>query len=55
MAEDPIPKDLMNMMACPVCKGSLKFTEDKKHVICTQCKTKYPVEDGIPVIMPPKG
>jgi uncharacterized protein len=51
---DEITQDVLDILACPVCKGSLKYTEDKNHVQCTQCKTKYPVENGIPVILPPK-
>ena len=28
--EDPISKDLFDILACPVCKADLKYTEDKK-------------------------
>ncbi|MBW2971512.1 Trm112 family protein [Candidatus Woesearchaeota archaeon] len=49
-----MPEEVMEIMTCPVCKAKLKVTEDGKHVKCTQCGTKYPIEDGIPVIMPPK-
>ena len=52
---DPIPKELFDILACPVCRAKLKYTADKKAIECIQCRTKYPVEDGIPVILPPKG
>jgi uncharacterized protein YbaR (Trm112 family) len=50
---DPIAKELFDILACPVCKGKLQYTADKKDLECKQCKTKYPIEGGIPVIMPP--
>ena len=53
MSEE-ISQEILDILACPVCKGSLKYTQDKKSVQCTQCKIKYPVENGIPVILPPK-
>jgi uncharacterized protein len=50
---DPIPKELFDILACPVCKGGLKYTEDKKMLECKECRIKYPIEDGIPIILPP--
>ncbi|MBU2560758.1 MAG: Trm112 family protein [Nanoarchaeota archaeon] len=51
---DPLTKELFDILACPVCKSSLKYTADKKGLECKQCKAKYPIENGIPVILPPK-
>ena len=51
---DPIAKELFDILECPVCKGKIQYTADKKALECKECKTKYPIEDGIPVIMPPK-
>ena len=51
---EPIPKDLFDVLACPLCKSGLEYTKDKKDLICPNCSTKYPIEDGIPVLMPPK-
>ena len=36
-------------LACPVCFGSLKFSEPE--VICLGCGRSYPVVDGIPVLI----
>lgn len=54
-------KDLMDILACPMCKSELELTieeEDEKEVIrgslyCTQCSEHYPIEDAIPNLLPP--
>lgn len=52
--EDPIPKDLFDILACPVCKTDLKYGEGKKSLVCTKCRQKYPIKDGIPILLPPE-
>ena len=55
-------KDLMEILACPVCKGELELrveTEEGDEVIvgglvCHQCDETYPIEDGIPNLLPPE-
>lgn len=55
-------KDLMDILACPVCKGPLKLNvdeEDEKEVIkgslyCEACSVTYPIEDTIPNLLPPE-
>jgi hypothetical protein len=54
MAEDPIPQELFKILACPVCKADLKYNDDKTGLTCTKCKNKYPIKDGIPVLLPPE-
>ena len=54
-------KDLMEILACPVCKGPLKLSiqeEEGEEVIrgmlhCEQCKEDYPIIDSIPNLLPP--
>ena len=36
-------------LACPVCFGSLTFSEVE--VVCAGCGRRYPVVDGIPVLI----
>ena len=50
--EDPIPKDLFDILACPLCKADLEYTKDKKGLVCSKCGEKYPIDNGIPVMMP---
>ena len=52
--KDPIPKDLFDILACPLCKADLEYTKDKKGLICSKCGEKYPIEQGIPIMLPPK-
>ena len=55
-------KDLMNILACPVCKGALELRvdeEDEEEVIkgallCGKCDESYPIEDSIPNLLPPQ-
>ena len=53
MIKEPIPKELFDILACPVCKASLKYSKDKKNLVCDKCGLKYPIKEGIPVLMPP--
>jgi len=52
MKKDPIPKELFNILACPVCKTDLVYNKDKTGLVCTKCKAKYPIKEGIPVLLP---
>ena len=54
IAEDPIPKDLFDILACPLCKADLEYTKDKKKLVCSNCGEKYPINEGVPVLLPPK-
>ena len=42
-------KELLNILACPVCKASVELQEQK--IVCTECGRKYPVRDGIPIMI----
>jgi len=39
-----VPKDLMDILACPKCKGDVK--EKGMFILCKKCKLAYPVLDG---------
>ncbi len=53
-AKDPIPKDLFDILACPLCRADLEYTKDKKNLVCSNCGTKYPIEDDIPILLAPR-
>lgn len=44
-----IDKELLDILACPACKASVILKDEK--IACTQCKRRYPVRDGIPVML----
>ncbi|NOZ82051.1 MAG: Trm112 family protein [Candidatus Micrarchaeota archaeon] len=42
-------KELLEILACPKCKGDVKFEKGK--IVCERCRLKFPVENGIPVML----
>ena len=46
-----IDQELLNILACPKCKGEVKLTEEKDGLICEACKLKYLIKDDIPVML----
>ena len=41
-------KDLIDMLACPKCKGPLTLRADQSAFECQTCKLAYPVIEDIP-------
>jgi hypothetical protein len=48
MALDP---QLLEILACPLCKADVKLTEDSKGLKCVKCHRVYPIRDDIPVML----
>jgi uncharacterized protein len=46
-----ISKELLDILACPLCKGGIETTSDESGLVCPACRLKYPVREGIPVMM----
>lgn len=44
-------KKLLEIVACPVCKGKLEYLKDEQLLVCKADKLAYPIEDGIPVLL----
>jgi len=44
-----IDKELLEILACPVCKTDVKIQNTK--IVCTKCGRRYPIKDGIPVML----
>ena len=42
---------LLEIVACPVCKGKLNYDKDRSELVCRVDKLAYPVEDDIPVLL----
>ncbi len=47
-----IPKELLDILVCPVCKVALQLLPDDSGLKCTSCRRVYPVRDEIPVMLP---
>jgi len=56
-----VKKELMDILACPVCKGPLRLTIDEENeeeivagsLRCEKCNRLYPIVDAIPNLLPP--
>ena len=55
-------RELMEILACPVCKGKLELNveeeEKEKEIVtgslyCQKCNEHYPIVDTIPNLLPP--
>jgi uncharacterized protein YbaR (Trm112 family) len=44
-----IPKDLLDILACPVCKKPVELRDDG--LVCGSCRKAYPIRDGIPIML----
>jgi len=44
-------KKLLDILACPACKSSLKFLKDEQELICAPCRLAYPIRDDIPIML----
>ncbi len=47
----PLPKEILDILACPVCKHPVHPLPDDSGYRCEVCKRLYPVRDGIPVML----
>ncbi|WP_335999440.1 methytransferase partner Trm112 [Halorientalis halophila] len=54
-------EDLMDIICCPLDKHDLELEVDSREddeildgrLVCTECGEEYPIEDGIPNLLPP--
>jgi uncharacterized protein YbaR (Trm112 family) len=46
-----IEKELLEILACPKCKGNIYLNEKGDGLICDACRLMYPIEDDIPVML----
>jgi uncharacterized protein YbaR (Trm112 family) len=46
-----LSKELLEVLACPKCKGDIKLNEKKDALICDRCRLIYPIRDDIPVML----
>ncbi len=53
-AEEPTRIDprLLEILVCPLTKGSLDYDAEKQELISREAKLAYPIRDGIPIMLP---
>jgi uncharacterized protein YbaR (Trm112 family) len=44
-----IDRELLEILACPVCKAPV--TQQGDRIVCTKCGRRYPIKDGIPAML----
>lgn len=44
-------KKLLDILACPLCKGKLQYQKTDQELICKIDKLAYPIRDGIPIML----
>ena len=44
-------KKLLDIIACPVCKGPLVYRQKQQELICKADRLAYPIRDDIPVML----
>ena len=42
---------LLDIIACPLCKGRLKLDKEQQRLICTFDRLSYPIKQDIPVLL----
>ncbi len=46
-----ISKELLDILACPKCKGEICLTETGDGLICETCRLLYEIRDDIPIML----
>lgn len=47
----PIKESLLEILACPKCKSSVRLSNDKLSIVCDSCKLVYEIKDDIPIML----
>jgi uncharacterized protein YbaR (Trm112 family) len=42
---------LLEILACPVCKGTLKYEREARVLVCRLDRLAYPIRDDVPVML----
>ena len=46
-----VPSQLLEILVCPKCRGDLEYRTQESALLCHRCKLRYPVRDGIPIML----
>ena len=46
-----LDQKLLEILACPKCKGDMEYKAEEEILICNECRLKYRIEDDIPIML----
>ena len=46
-----LSEELLDILACPKCKGDIYLNDTKNGLICENCKLLYEIRDDIPIML----
>jgi uncharacterized protein YbaR (Trm112 family) len=46
-----ISPELLEILACPKCKGDIYMNDSEDGLICDHCKLLYEIRDDIPIML----
>jgi hypothetical protein len=46
-----LDKELLDILVCPNDRGEIEYHEAEQVIVCLKCGYRYPVRDGIPVML----
>ena len=46
-----LDEKLLEILACPECKGELEYEQENARLICHKCRLRYAIEDDIPIML----
>ena len=46
-----INKELLEILACPKCKGEVRLTPEEDGLICDRCRLLYEIREDIPIML----
>ena len=46
-----ISKELLDILACPKCKGDIYLKDSNDGLICDTCRLEYEIKDDIPIML----
>ncbi len=44
-------KELLEILACPKCKGEIRLNDTQDGLICDRCRLLYEIRDDIPIML----
>jgi uncharacterized protein YbaR (Trm112 family) len=51
MNEQKLDERMLELLACPQCRGELEYRQDEQSLLCHACRLRYNIKDGIPAML----